>query len=189
MAKDKFNQRKLGVLSKKDKSSIGQWDKKILKLCEKINKKENYYTTSSCSGRIVIMIDKEKKQKDLFLKMYHNLISFSELRKELESISKKNIGLVKFKLEPCILHVVCKSVEDANILYNKAKLSGWKKSGIIALEKNIVLELNSTEKLEFPIIDKFNILVGDEFLKLIVKQSNQKMKRSWIKIQRLNNVI
>ena len=43
---DSFNQRKQDMLSKKDKSTIGGWDEKIVELCEKINSLENYYTTN-----------------------------------------------------------------------------------------------------------------------------------------------
>ena len=53
--------------AKIDKSSIGKWAEKISGLCGKINSKENYYTTSSCSGRILLLIDQEKKGEDLFL--------------------------------------------------------------------------------------------------------------------------
>ena len=66
MQQDNFLQRKNDLLNKKDKSSIGKWDEKIATLCEVINKKDNYYTTSSCSGRIVVMVDQEKKGSGLF---------------------------------------------------------------------------------------------------------------------------
>ena len=72
MPQDYFLQRKKSILSKPDKSSKKSWDKKIIKLCDKINLSENYYTTSSCSGRIVLMQDQEKKEHDLFLKGYHD---------------------------------------------------------------------------------------------------------------------
>jgi len=65
---DNFSKRKKDVLSKIDKSSKGGFDEKIVKLCEKINRLDNYYTTSSCAGRVVIMVDKEKKRRESFFK-------------------------------------------------------------------------------------------------------------------------
>ncbi len=59
-----FVQQKKSTLSKLDKSSKGDWDKKIVNLCEKINSLENFYTTSSCSGRIVLIVDNIKKAQD-----------------------------------------------------------------------------------------------------------------------------
>ncbi len=185
--KDIFLQRKKDMLSKIDKSFRRKWDKKIISLCKKINSLENYYTTSSCSGRVVLMFDKDKKEKDLFIRIYHDLISFEKLKEDLNEISKK--GIIKFKQEPCILHVACRSLDDAQKLLDKAKLAGWKKSGIIASKNRFVVELNSTEKLEFPIIKNSQILVDDEFLRIIVKKSNENLKRSWRKVGKLSNLL
>ncbi len=60
---DRFQQRKKDILSKRDKSYKGNWDKHIKNLCDKINLSRNYCTTSSCSGRVVLMIDQEKKTR------------------------------------------------------------------------------------------------------------------------------
>lgn len=185
---DVFTQRKRDVLLKIDKSSKNSWDNRIAKLCEKINLFGNYYTTSSCSGRVVLIIDQDKKGKDLFVSVYHDLFNFDVLKKDLnQALNEKK--KIKFKLEPCILHIVCKTLEDAKGLLNKAKLSGWKKSGIISFGKNIVLELNSTEKLEFPIIDNQKILVDDDFLKIVVDEANRKLEKNWGKIKKLEGEI
>jgi tRNA wybutosine-synthesizing protein 3 len=184
MAFDMFNKRKSDILSKKDKSHKGGWDRKIAELCEKINSFERYYTTSSCSARVVLMADKDKKQPDLFLKVYHDLISFEKLRKKLENIENKEKD-VKFKMEPCALHVACRTFEDAERLYSKAKLAGWKKSGIISAGKRFMVEMNCTERLEFPVIRQGKLLVNDIFLKIVVEDSNKKLKRCWEKIERL----
>ncbi|MCK5108013.1 MAG: hypothetical protein KAQ83_04765, partial [Nanoarchaeota archaeon] len=50
---DAFLNRKKVVLSKMDKSSKGSIDEKIKKICDIINEKEEYFTTSSCSGRLL----------------------------------------------------------------------------------------------------------------------------------------
>jgi tRNA wybutosine-synthesizing protein 3 len=213
MPQDNFSQRKKDILSKLDKSSIGSWDKKIKVLCDKINSNKNFYTTSSCSGRIVLIVEQEKKAEGLFLKVWHDLISFEELKNSLLEISEnkydtlrvyaqkghKNLRAgpekfskkiftrgTKFKQEPMILHVACNSLEDAKEIMKIAQDSGFKKVGIISLGKNIVVEINGTEKMEFPIFDK-DILVDDIFLKLIVKESNSRMERNWLKIKKFEN--
>jgi tRNA wybutosine-synthesizing protein 3 len=186
---DIFQQRKKDVLSKQDKSSKGNWDKHIFELCEKINLSEDYYTTSSCSGRIVLMIDQEKKGRGLFKKVYHDLISFEELKKDLNEILCKYKKPIKLKMESCALHVACKNLEDAQKLYDKAKLAGWKKSGIISSGSRFIVELTNTDKLEFPIIRKGKVLVDEEFLKIIVDEANRKLKRGWLKIQKFFELI
>lgn len=90
MSPDNFLQQKQDILSKNDKSSKESIDEKITKLCNKINKKENYYTTSSCAGRILIMIDEVRKQGGLFLKVHHDKISLRKLKEDLEKIRSLN---------------------------------------------------------------------------------------------------
>jgi tRNA wybutosine-synthesizing protein 3 len=188
MPQDIFAKRKKDVLSKKDKSSKGEWDKKISRLCNKINSSENYYTTSSCSGRIVLMIDSDKKESGLFLKRYHDIISLKQLKKDLNELaSKKKKEKIKFKQEPCALNVACRTIEDAKILCNKARIAGWKRIGIMLSDKRVMVSLNSTERLELPVLLKGKILVDDFFLQIIVDESNKKLKKSWEKIKKLEN--
>lgn len=246
MPRDNFLQRKNAVFSKNDKSSKGNWDEKIKSLCEKINRKENYFTTSSCSGRIVLMIEQDKKSEGLFKFVSHDLINFEKLKGELEKILKfnklrsqnarelsdsetdicqvsslkhkinvkdstrfinddlislnKNLDIgnkikdsnstnIKFKQEPCIVHVACRNLEDAFLILNKAQKVGWKRSGIISEGNVFSVELLSTEKLEFPIIVNGKLIVDDNFLKIVVEKSNENLKKCWEKIRKLEKEI
>ena len=187
---DSFSQAKKDVLSRADKSHEGQIDEHILKLCEVINSKDEYYTTSSCSGRIVLLKDVEVKDKENFLFKSHDKVSFGDLKKELEKVSNKYGGRVKFKFDACILHIACKDLVSAQKLYDKAKLSGWKRNGIqSSTNGRFVLELNSSERLEFPVLDKSKVLVSDKFLKIIVSESNKSFEKCWSKIKRLEKVV
>ncbi|MBD3247521.1 hypothetical protein GF378_02780 [Candidatus Pacearchaeota archaeon] len=186
MTKSKFKQRKGDILSKEDKSSVGRWDARMIPLCEKINSLEGYYTTSSCSGRIVIMLDKEKKQSGLFLSKYHEEINPDQILEDLERNRKKSPkAILKFKQEPPILHIHCETLEKAQKLLKKAQLAGFKKSGIISSGKRIILEINGTNKMEFPIIKKGKVLTDADFLKVVIKKSNDNLKKGWKKINKL----
>ena len=240
MIRNNFLQRKKSVLLKLDKSSKKSWDKKILKLCEEINSKENYYTTSSCSGRVVIIKDEKKKGPNLFEFVSHDVVLLGGLKKELEKLRShaRDIGgsvpgqvqgtslrkIVKgkifscdsksvntkiprddgfeptnrgalvtgnliFKQEPPILHVACKTFEDAQEFLKKAQFAGWKRSGIISCDKNFVVEMLSTEKLEFPIVSDGKILVSNEFLKVVLKKANENLKKGWEKVRKLEKMI
>jgi len=182
---EKFAQRKKEILNKLDKSSKGDWDKKIVGLCDKINASENCYTTSSCAGRVVLLLDSEKKKPDLFRFVNHDLIFLDELKSELGKIE----GDAVFKQEPCILHLACRDLDSAREIYDKAKLLGWKRSGLISWEKNFILELNSTEKIELPIVEGGKILVDDDFLEILVERANRNLKKSWGKIEKLEKLI
>lgn len=187
-----FNNSKNVFLRKKDKSNKGSLDERIVNLVNKINIKENYFTTSSCSGRIVLIIDEEKKMPGLFLFRSHKKISFNELKKELTKINNnKNLvnKIIYFKQEPCLLAVSCKDKNSQQKLFNLARNNGWKKSGILSLDKKFLIELISTENIAFPVSKNNKILVNDNFLKIVVKKANYNLERGWEKIERLERLI
>ncbi len=183
-----FSRRKEDCLSKGDKSSIGEWDKPIFGLCGKINKNPNYYTLSSCSGRIVLVKNLDKKQPDMFVFRSHAKVKFEELLDALKSASAKKETLI-FKQEPPILHVCCADLESAEKMLNFARESGWKNSGIMSTRGRIVLELRSTEYLALPIMEKGKILVDEEFLKILVRESNKRLEKGWEKLGKLEKTI
>jgi len=187
MAKEHFDLRKKNQLDKEDKSLKQGWDKKIKKLCEKINLLEDFYTTSSCSGRVLLIIDEKEKRDDLFLFCSHEFIDFEGLKNALENI--KNNRLIYFKTDPCILHVACRSLEDAQKIHDLAKNSGWKRCGIISSNKRFVVELNGTSRIEMPIVIDSNVLVDDKFIKILVDESNRKLKISWDLIKRFESEV
>jgi tRNA wybutosine-synthesizing protein 3 len=181
-----FQQQKQKQLAKIDASNVGSWDTKIRGLCDKLNRNPNYYTTSSCAGRIILIIADEKKKPSLFVFRTHDKISLPQLKHALSKAKKS--GNVEFRQEPCILHAACKSLEDAQSLFDKAKFAGWKRSGIIATKKRFICELMSTEHLSLPIIQNKKLLVDNEFLKILVQEANKKLERTWKKIKNLENL-
>ncbi|MEA3329873.1 MAG: hypothetical protein U9Q06_03960 [Nanoarchaeota archaeon] len=186
MPADNFLFRKENQLRKSDKSIRQKWDKQILGLCNKLNQSPNYYTTSSCSGRVVLLIDSDEKQKDLFIKVWHDKITFKQLKNQLKNISSDK--LIYFKQDPCILHVCTNSLKNAQKIHDLAKESGWKRCGIIASKKRFIVELNATAKLEFPIYNK-KIMVDDNFLKFLIKETNKKLEHSWNCIKKLEETL
>jgi tRNA wybutosine-synthesizing protein 3 len=182
-----FLNNKRNVLGKKDKSNEQGIDKRINKLCKKINDKKEYYTTSSCAGRINLVKGLQDKAEDVFLFKSHEKINFLRLKKELIKAGKYK-GLIYFKQEPCILHVACLDLESAKKLLNKARDVGWMRSGLIS-DKKIILELISTEKLELPIMNNGKLLVNENYLKLLAKESNKRLKRTWEKVKKLENLL
>ncbi len=183
-----FEQQKSKQLARKDKSNEGRWDKAIISLCNKINEKREYYTTSSCSGRISLVKSLKEKARGVFLFKTHDKISFKQLKKELSKVAKKYDGLIYLKQEPCILHVACKDFKAGEDLLKKAREAGWKRSGMISTGNRIMLELMSTEKMEMPIA-KRKILVSDEFLKLLVREVNKKLGRVREKIKKFESLL
>jgi len=83
-----FDKEKKEFLSKKDKSRKGSVDNKIKKLVNKINSLPDFYTTSSCSGRILILAlpKSNKKNKVQHLFVSHRKIKFIQIEKIIRKL-------------------------------------------------------------------------------------------------------
>lgn len=185
MDKDNFSLQKEKQLGREDRSDEGKWDRAIERLCNSINKKDYYYTTSSCSGRIAIVRGIPEKAENVFLFKTHNKITFGKLKSVLEKIAKNNKEIIYFKQEPAILHVAAKNIDRAKEILQTAIDSGWKRIGMLVGKKRILCELNSTEKLELPIIKNNKLLVTNDYLKLLLREANARLSRTRDKITRL----
>lgn len=164
-----FAKEKSDFLNKKDKSKKCHIDKDIIKIVNEINSKRDYYTTSSCSGRIVLLEKLSKKKNEsrwLFVK--HNKIKSNEILKILKNKIKNEIW---FKQEPLILHVRCRNSDDAIKLLNISRKI-FKRAGIISLSiRKIVVEIIGNERIDTIVADKD--FVGDEkYLKQLIKYAN-----------------
>lgn len=177
-----FQNQKKGFLEKLDKSKKGSIDKPIISLIKKINKNPDYYTTSSCSGRILLYIPgKKSEMKWIFVS--HEQITLKQIKQVEVPIDD-----IWFKQEPFIIHISCRTLEHAQKLLNKARAVGFKRSGIQSIRKNII-EISATEHLNLPIFKKGNLLIDENYLKLIIKQANNKLKQTKAKIKRFQNDI
>jgi tRNA wybutosine-synthesizing protein 3 len=181
-----FKNEKKNVLKKMhsyDKSKKGSLDDEIRELVFLINSLEDYYTTSSCSGRIMLIkVDKNRrKDKSEWLYVTHKIAKFEEINKELfDGIKKTREGdSIWLKQEPLILHVCAKNFESANKLLNMARESGLKKSGIITLSHRIIIEIEGTENISTLVAKnekaKKMVLVNELYLRMLVEEANKKM--------------
>lgn len=182
-----FNNQKKTFLSKKDKSRAGKVDKKIRNLANIINKNPDYYTTSSCSGRIVLLKQKSSKKHGAeWIFSSHENIKFADLKKVLNKLPKEKIW---FKQEGAILHVRCKTIDDARKLLDSARAAGFKRSGICSLGKKIMVEIIDTERMDLPVAEKGKLMINDSYLKIIVSEANSKLSRTSKKIKKLEKEI
>ncbi|MFP4402950.1 MAG: tRNA wybutosine-synthesizing 3 family protein [Candidatus Woesearchaeota archaeon] len=188
MEKDIFDKRKIDVLAKKDKSNIGKIDLKIGNLVNLINSSDNFYTTSSCSGRIVIFKNSNNYKKNCeFLYTSHKKILKKDILKILDLIDKCYVEddfEIWLKFEPIIIHVSCDSLLNAKKLINLANLSGFRRAGIIALKNSIVVEIVGTEFLETILKDNFGKYYDEKIFTRLIYYSNKKMQVNFEKIKR-----
>ncbi len=178
---------KKNFLDKKDKSNKGEIDKKIKPLVDEINKLGNYFTTSSCSGRICILIEPESGLKKNFKFLYqsHDKVSFKDLKEKLEKIPKNKL---RFRFESMILHVACKNLDDADSLLKKTKKL-FKHSGIISVKDKFVIEIRDSGFIEAVIAINGKLVVNDNYLKILMNEANKKLDLTHKRINLLKKVI
>ncbi|MEM4260761.1 MAG: tRNA wybutosine-synthesizing 3 family protein [Candidatus Woesearchaeota archaeon] len=167
-----------------DKSRKKSIDKEIIPILNIINNNNNFYTTSSCSGRIYLLTESKnnKKHEVKWLYVSHIPIKSSEI---INVLSKDlPCETIWFRQEGMILHVACRSINSANNLLQIARITGFRRSGIISDNKRIIVEICSTEKMDVPIANKSVLLVNQDFIKFIVKKANKKFK---INQEKMNN--
>ena len=82
-----FDNNKKTFLAKIDRSRKGSIDQEIISLVKLINSKKNYYTTSSCSGRIVLIKKRsEKKQDAEWLFVSHKKVKPNQIKDAIKNI-------------------------------------------------------------------------------------------------------
>lgn len=175
-----FDLDKKNILGKMDKSKKGEIDEEIKEIIALINSKENYYTTSSCSGRIVLIEIPESGRKDesKWLLITHSKTDLAEVRNALKS--KEDVWL---KQEGAIFHVCCRTLEDAEKLIIAAKDSGFKRTGMIMVDKRFVVEIISTENISTIVAKKGKLLVDDSYISALAEECNAKMDKNSLKLK------
>jgi len=171
-----FQNEKKTFLAKLDQSKKGGIDEKVVSLLEVINQKDNYYTTSSCSGRVYLWSGSGKKNETEWLNVSHDLIS-----KDFFGVEAKD--LVWLRLEGFILHVACEDIEAANHLLTLAKTL-YKKSNILSISNKIIVEIRGSELLEMPFYENNNLVFSGD-LDWLTSFVNQKLESVWEKVENL----
>ncbi|MBW2968008.1 hypothetical protein KY362_05985 [Candidatus Woesearchaeota archaeon] len=183
-----FDSDKETFLAKEDKSLKGSIDGHIKALCDLINSINSYYTTSSCSGRTVLLStpDSGKKNEAEWIFVSHDEVGEYTLSSELTELPP---GEVWFRFEPLILHVVCRTIEDAGRLISAVQSAGIKRSGIISVGKKIVAEIIGTERIDTLVAKDKTLLVSIDYLSTLIASANSKMNRNWENIRKIEAAV
>lgn len=170
-----FANDKKTFLAKLDKSKKGEIDEKVVELLQLINQQPDYYTTSSCSGRVYLWSGTGKKNETKWLRVSHDLI-------KREFLNLQSPGLVWLRLEPLILHLACRDLNAANKLLETVRKL-YKKSCLLSASNKLVIEVRGSEFLELPLYQDGELLFKD--LDLLTKLVNEKLERIFKGIKKL----
>ena len=120
-----------------------------------------------------------KKCKWLFIK--HSTIYLDEIKKSLAKIPKNDIW---FKQESMIIHICCRNIESAQKMLVNCQQAGLKRAGIVTIGKRIMIEAFGTDRMDTIIAQNGNILVEEDYLKILIEEANLRHKRNLEKIKK-----
>ncbi|XP_066857990.1 tRNA wybutosine-synthesizing protein 3 homolog isoform X5 [Anser cygnoides] len=133
-----FGRWKAQRLARADASRKGALDERAAPVVRLLNGRARFCTTSSCAGRLV-------------------LAQGGAAMTALE----KATGDVVFKFEPFVLHVLCRELQDAQLL-----------------------AVRSTHCLEVPLSHMGKLMVSEEYIEFLIHVANRKMEENTRRIDR-----
>jgi tRNA wybutosine-synthesizing protein 3 len=173
-----FAKDKRKALAKFDKAlERKEVDEPIIYLLKLINSSDNFYTTSSCAGRIIILQELSKRKID------HNFIMKEHEKVDINEILKKDFldlrGRIWLKQEPFIIHIVGKNLRSIIDMLELGLESGLKHSGVFVFKpERYILELNGTQHMSVPIIDNGKVLISKEYFSYLLEIANDKLEKN-----------
>jgi len=153
-------------------ASKGIVDYDVLEVLLIINSLEEYYTTSSCSGRIIVIETPEPGDKvgAIIHGKWHRRVTVDEV---MAAISKSGLFDVWLVSQGPIIHIVAKDIEAAHTILQLAVMAGFKHSGIISLKPDrVIVEIKGNERLDFLLKRRGNSLYKEEALPILVDMAN-----------------
>ena len=179
--RDFLDSKKSSLLKLQTAIKENKVDPGILSILDLINKSEDYYTSSSCFGRTVLLeipsIGNKKEAK--FLGKWHRTIDVNEV---ISSVKNAESGQLWLLSQSPIIHITAKSINAADKMLKSAIGCGFKNSGLKSIGKKIIVEILSTERLDSPIGKEGMLSCNQAHLELLVNISNEILKKSNLKL-------
>jgi tRNA wybutosine-synthesizing protein 3 len=177
---DKAKQDVLERLGGPDRSRQGSVDEDAWPLITAFNALPDYYTTSSCAGRINVFKEplSGKKHDAEWLFVTHDAASAKDVLAALKDLPSETLWL---RMECPIFHVACRDQDAAERLLRVCQAAGWKRSGIIstggrsARQRRVMVEIVGNERLDTPIAADGSLLFEDRFISFLVSKANEKL--------------
>ncbi|KAL6035068.1 hypothetical protein STEG23_037488 [Scotinomys teguina] len=186
-----FRRWKAQSLSKADLSRKGSVDEDAAEVVELLNSREEFFTTSSCAGRI-LLLDRStdgsgvQKQHCCWLLVTHKPCGKDDVMAALKGATSNAV----LKFEPFILHVQCQTLQDAQTLHSVAIDSGFRNSGItVGKRGKTMLAVRSTHGLEVPLSHEGKLMVTEDYIEFLLTIANQKMEENKKRIGRFYNCL
>ncbi len=164
-------------------------DKLAIPMCKFVSRTKNFFTSSSCAGRIILLqLPEDESKKDAcFHRKWHRKIKEKELWEGINAESKGNLW---FKLDPFILHIGANTIENARTILKIMKETGIKRGGIIVAKPGkFLIELQGTQVMSFPVKKEKEAVIDKEYMNYALGIANKKLERNYALLKKLEAAV
>lgn len=150
----------------------------------------NYFTTSTCSGRITLMDlnEDESKKENVFYRKWHSTVKFNDVWKGIEEYKTK--GNLWLRQDAFVYVIGTNSWENVKQLIRACQEAGVKRYGVHHFEdEKILMEIFGTQNMSIPLITRGKLLVDKNAVKEWVKIANRKWKQNEAKRKAFEKVL
>lgn len=164
---------------------IGYLDEDLLDILLEFFKRPESYTTSSCSGRIVVVDSRmpwERRDATIIFKK-HTPISLNEIKDLLKQPVLHRLWLVA---SGPIIHVVTLTAREALRVLRIAREAGFKHSGVMSVsKKGYLVELRTGIRLAVLLKTPNGLVVNEQSLNEAVRAVNEALIEGKKRLNRL----
>lgn len=167
----------------------GRVDERMVPFIEWAFSRPELFTTSTCSGRLVLLQlnESEEKKPECFFAKWHSIPEFGEV---WEALNKKSAGNLWFKQEPFVIVLGTDSLENAKEIMGICRNNGVKKAGIMSAEDGkFLVEIMGSDYVSFLAKEKDKILLSKEELEKQFSTACKKLERSWKMLEKLEKAL
>ena len=188
-----FSQYKSKAMQKLESAlSEGLVDEGVISVLNSFNSHPDIFTTSSCAGRIqlIVLPDIGRKDSVELRKKWHRPVEFQDVKDAITNLDVPPNSIVILQGQSPIFHVSCRTMELAQKFRGIVHSQGWKYSSLITGNEDKwvveVLSANRIDNLLFRngVIDP----PDDERLKFIIEESNKILIKAQARLEALEYI-
>ena len=188
-----FSQYKSKAMQKLESAlSEGLVDEGVISVLNSFNSHPDIFTTSSCAGRIqlIVLPDIGRKDSVELRKKWHRPVEFQEVKDAITNLDVPSNSIVILQGQSPIFHVSCRTMELAQKFRGIVHSQGWKYSSLITgNEDKWVVEVLSANRIDNLLFR--NGLIdppGDERLKFMIEESNKILIKAQARLEALEYI-
>jgi tRNA wybutosine-synthesizing protein 3 len=188
-----FSQYKSNAMGKLESAlSEGLVDEGVISVLNSLNSHPDIFTTSSCAGRIqlIVLPDIGRKDSVELRKTWHRPVEFEEVKEALDNLDIPPNSIVILQGQSPIFHVACRTMELAQKFRGIVHSQGWKYSSLITgNEDKWVVEILSASRID-NLLFRDGVIdpPDDDRLKFIIEESNKILVKAQSRLEALEYI-